>query len=378
MAIKDKIVKWFIENIVIPQQEIIDKPGFIVEAYNKANREVFLREIVVPEEIIARLENQIVLKFGARGKEVLYSAGKMFGHSYAGRSLFPQITSSSQKEFESFVYMWIRYIEAIAYGRINYIFDKNSGTINLQLSDFIICSKNGMGYFITLGSFAGFWAYLMDDYSVECIQKKCQGRGDEACELIAGRKKFLEKKGAENIASKVLVVLPNDGADKNMNAIRPCRFNNKSFKDLLDNKFFKYDGGEITRMDKRYFIIESSAMYFLESELMKIDKSNKILFGLSFEFGKSLAKKNEKDYEKIISTYLSAMGYGDIYIFSKREKIHVSSDYFPWAPYADKVNFALFRGVLSGLLSGFVGRNIFLKNVSSDTQQGFLRIEMSE
>ncbi len=378
MAIKDKIVKWFIENILIPQQEIIDKPGFIVTQFSDKGKQVFLREIFMPESVISKLEQRIISKFGKRGKTVLYSAGKMFGHSYAERSYFPKITSSSTKEFDNFVYVWIRYAEATSYGEITYDFNKNSLIIRLQLTDFMVCPHNGIGYFTTSGSFAGFWSYLLDDYSVEAIQTKCRGKGDPICEVVAGPKKVLDKVATGMISSKTKYgVLTNDMAS-NINAIRPCRFNNNSFKALLDSHFFNYEKGIVIKENERHFLIESYAMYFLERELKKIDKSNKILFDLSFEFGKSLSRIKEKNYETFISTYLSALGYGDISVSLKKDKFHVSVDYFPWSPSVGEINFAYFRGVISGLLSGFNGRNIFLKKINYDVLQGFLRLDISE
>lgn len=378
MAIKDRIVKWFIQNIVIPQQEIIDKPGFIVEAYNKGGTQVFLREVILPEEIIVNLEKHVVMKFGSRGAQLLYSAGKMFGYSYASRSFFPKITSASPKEFEDFVYMWIRYAEAISYGGIDYAFDRSARTITLQLRKFIICPQNGMGYFNTSGSFAGFWAYLMDDYAVECVQTKCRGRGGKICEVVAGKAGRLKAAGAKIITSKTKAAVWENEAERSMNAVRQCRFNAESFKNLLDSGFFNYENGVIAKGGRRHFLTEASALYFLEAELMKIDRQNRILFGLAFEFGKSMAGRHENNYGRFISTYLSAAGYGDVSVFEKKGRIHASSDYFPWTPYADKINFAFFRGIISGMLSGFLGKKILLKKTVCDKSQGFLRIEASE
>lgn len=378
MAIKDKIVKWFIQNIVIPRQEIIDRPGFIVTQFSDKGKSVFLREIFLPESVILILEKQIVSKFGERGKEALYSAGKMFGYSYAARSFFPKITVSTPNEFENFIYMWMKYAESTTYGKIDYVFDKDARTITLNVENFMVCPQNGMGYFTTSGSFAGFWAYLMDDYSVECIQTKCKGRGDEICIGVAGRNESIQKSGKETIISKNKAPSWNEDVARNINAIRPCQFNTNSFKDLLDSGFFRYEQGLIIKGNERHFLIESSALYFLENQLLTIDKSNKILFDLSFNFGKALSDKGGKDYEHTISTYMSALGYGDVYIINKGGKFSVRSDYFPWTPYADKINFAYFRGIISGLLSGFLGKTILLKRIKQDVSLGFLMIDASE
>lgn len=376
MAIKDRVVRWFIQNIIIPQQEIIDKPGFIVEAHNKADQDVFIREITLPEELIIELEKKIVLKFGMRGKKAIYSSGKMFGYTYATRSFFPKRKLVSKKEFESFIYLWMKYAEVL-YGEIEYSFNDSLSTMDMKLKNFIVCSKNGLGYFLPAGCFAGFWAYLMDDYSIEFVQKKCTGRGDDFCECISGPPKIFEKTKSEIILSNTKPILWNIEMEKNINAMRPCRFNEMSFKDLLDSLFFDYSGGILTKDGVRYFIMDSSAMYFIESELLKIDSSNSVLFEVSFEFGKSLAKKEEKNYEQFIATFLSALGYGDIRILKERGKFRVHADYFPWTPYSDKISFALFRGIVSGMLSGFIGKTILLKKIFHEKSQGFLTIDAS-
>ena len=105
MAMKDKLVTWFIQKVIIPRQEIIDKPGFIITQFSDKGRNVFLRELFLPESLIANLEKKIVKKYGLRGKKALYSAGKMFGCSYAARSFFPQKTSVSRKEFENYLHL---------------------------------------------------------------------------------------------------------------------------------------------------------------------------------------------------------------------------------------------------------------------------------
>ena len=43
MAIKDKVVRWFIRNLLIPKREKRENPGFITEKISsRENREMFL------------------------------------------------------------------------------------------------------------------------------------------------------------------------------------------------------------------------------------------------------------------------------------------------------------------------------------------------
>jgi len=40
MPVKDRVVTWWIKNIITPQREIIDKPGFIVTTFTEKKRTI--------------------------------------------------------------------------------------------------------------------------------------------------------------------------------------------------------------------------------------------------------------------------------------------------------------------------------------------------
>ena len=62
MTIKDKIIAWYLSNIYIPKFEVIDKPGYICEHIGE-QKEIFLREIALPENLFVELEKIIVDTF---------------------------------------------------------------------------------------------------------------------------------------------------------------------------------------------------------------------------------------------------------------------------------------------------------------------------
>jgi hypothetical protein len=126
--------------------------------------------------------------------------------------------------------------------------------------------------------------------------------------------------------------------------------------------FFKSKEGIIIRNSERYFLCESSLPYILEKELCGTDLSD-IAFQASFDFGKSIARKeNSGNYAKFITDYLSALGWGDVVLLKDGNSYKVISTYFPWCRFTDSSEFTLYRGFLSGLLSGFIKKDILFKH----------------
>ena len=68
MPVKDRVVTWFIKNILLPKREIIDKPGFIVNTFGGKNQAIHLRELFLSEQLFELIENRIVHHYGDQGK----------------------------------------------------------------------------------------------------------------------------------------------------------------------------------------------------------------------------------------------------------------------------------------------------------------------
>ena len=103
MPVKDKIVSWWIQNVILPKREIIDKPGFVVTTFTEGTKIIYLRDFFLPEQLFELIENNIVRSYGNQGKQALYSAGKKFGHLFASLSDFPSIQNSDKKTLFNFV-----------------------------------------------------------------------------------------------------------------------------------------------------------------------------------------------------------------------------------------------------------------------------------
>jgi len=166
---------------------------------------------------------------------------------------------------------------------------------------------------------------------------------------------------------------------KKFNEIRPTKWATKSLKNLIDSGIFEYKHGQVTYKGERFFLCEASFMYILEKELKKIKNGLKILWDCSFEFGKNLAKiSGKQDPCKFITDFFSALGFGDILVLKKKGKYEITVKYFPWFNYEKEINFTVFRGILSGVISGFTGKEIVLKKIEKDTREGNLSLYITE
>lgn len=380
MEIKDRLVSWFVQNIAMPQMEIINKPGFVVTQFSEKKQAVFLREIFFPEFVFAELEKRIVEKFGEKGAKLLYSAGKNFGYRYSTISLFPRFKRGQEKKFDSFLYMFMRYMESMWSEEITYKYDLKVGTLEINAKNFVVCGKSGFGHIIPQGVGAGFWNYLMGDNTIEGMQKNCIGKGDKKCILFYSPSKYLEDQKLSFISSPLEDFTRLEKIDPSynqINMIREPQFSNMSFKDMLDAKFFDYKNGIVMLKDHRHFLCESSIFYFLEENLSKIKGGNEILFQICYEYGKDISEHAAGNAKKFISDYMSSIGWGDVTVLEKEGKYRVISNYFPWVD-SFKIEFTMFRGIVSGILSAVEAREIKLSKFSQNLSSGFMVLETYE
>ncbi|RLI99413.1 MAG: hypothetical protein DRP06_03545 [Candidatus Aenigmatarchaeota archaeon] len=375
--VKDRIVSWFIKNILLPKIEIISQPSFLLIS----SKGILLRDIAFPEHIFVEIEKKIK-------RNILYRIGKCFGYNYALNTHFETIEGISENKFRENTYFLVRYIESISYGKkLIYTLDYKKKVFKMKMKDYIVCSKNGLGYIIAEGLTAGFYAYATCDNTMEGVQTKCQGRGDKNCELICAPSKVLKEKKIKFLKETDLENLEIDAEYMAINKIRPTQFARYSLKDLIDSGFFEYSKGAIHYKDERHFLCEASLMYILEKELKKLKGGGKVLFDVSFDYGKSLAEESKYELnnhatsgsaESFITNYMSALGWGDVLVIKKSGKYTVISNYFPWTKWAKDIKYLMFRGMISGLLSGFLNKKITLKKFQTDFSGGFLTVIADE
>ena len=382
MVIKDKIVSWFVQNILLPKVERIDAPGFITIITVTGKEKVNIRELFLPEKLLIELEKKIVKKYKYNGKFCLYSIGKNFGYIYSILSGYSTIRDN-KKDFLDFAYFLVRWVEATYAKRISHKIDYKNKIFQMKMDNYIICRKNGLGYLLTSGGVAGIWAHVVCDPTIEGVQTKCQGRGDKECELICAPAEILKKRKLKFFRETNLGKLELDSDYKDINKIRKTEFARHSLKDLIDSGFFKYSQGVIHYKNERHFLCEASLFYILEKEIKKLKGGEKILFDVSFDYGRNLAEKEEKIKDpkivgNFITDYMSALGWGDILVLNKAGKYSVISNYFPWTKWVGDINFTMFRGIISGLLSGFLNRKITLKKFHTTLSGGYFSVSLDE
>ncbi|MBU5678650.1 MAG: hypothetical protein KQA36_02025, partial [Candidatus Aenigmarchaeota archaeon] len=350
-----------------PKKENIENPGFIIEKIDhNQNREIF-----IPEMLFCDLESRL------KNRKILYIIGKNYGNIYSLICNFP--TKNTTKNLSQFIYFLVRAVESIYANLLSHEARIPEKIFILRMKDYIICRKNGLGYIFSEGGIAGIWAYACQDPSIEAIQIKCQGRGDKECEVIAAPYKTLVRMGYKPIRCKKLEKGKLTPEYKIFNEIRPTSWARNSLKSLIDAGFFDYKHGQVTYRGERFFLCEASFMYILEKELKKIKNGLKILWDCSFDFGKRLAEISGKQEPcKFIMDFFPALGFGDILALKKKGRYEIFVKYFPWLEWYKDIDFTMFRGMLSGVISGFTGEKVELKKVEKSVSSGYFSLFITQ
>jgi len=364
MPIKDRVVSWYIQNILIPRIEIIDNPGFIITTLSKPPNITYLREIFLPEPLFELIETRIVEHYGNKGKQTLYSAGKKFGYLYASISNFPTINTTNKKDFSNFAYYLVRYIEGVFSSKAQHKINVDEKLFTVSFKDYIICRHNGLGYIMADGGIAGIWAYAVDEKSIEGVQLECQGRGDDKCLIMCGYEEKIREKTPNFFCEKNLLGQKFEETYLSLNRIRPPDYSNNSLQDLLHVGFFEYKHGMLVYNNIRFFPVESHILYILEEELSKLENGEQTLFNICFDFGRYLRKKyGYEDYKKFIPDFFPALGFGDITFLDAE---NIAAIYYPWTFFSKKSKYIIFRGMISGFVSDSIKKKIEFKNYDID------------
>ena len=375
VSIKDRAVRWFIKNIVMPRQEIMDTPGFIVSKFAEKGTTVYLRALWLPESLFVDIEKEMVEKFNDEGRQALYSAGKRFGWRYGVAANFANIKTVSKEQLLKNMYLFIEYVTCIWAKEYSYEPDIDNKTFEATSGDFIICEKNGIGHLMSEGCPGGYFAYLMDEPTLEGTHIECQGKGNPLCRLIFAPADVLKRRGIKYISETKVDDLEIGESYAGINRIRKPESAKYSFNDLVNSGLFKQVGNYVMYLDERHFYCEESIIDLLEMEVKKIEGGEDVLYDACFGFGERLGKKMGGKTDSA-SKYMSASGFGDILIVKRGGNTRVYSKYFPWTTYSDKINFTVFSGVISGLISGIENKEIRLKKKSADIKSGYLALTL--
>ena len=365
----DKIVTWFIQNVITPRQEIIDKPGFIILTISPKESKMYMRDLLLPEGLFEKIETKVVRKYGEAGKQALYSAGKKFGYVYASSSGFPQIGKSKEKDIRNFIYFLVRYVAGTYASDATYEVNLKTRTFKINLKDYVICRHDGIGLVMADGGIAGIWAWACDDPTMEGTQIKCQGRNDERCEVICAPVNELKKTVTSIFVETNVPTYPFDNEYEIKNQIRETTYSKNSLKTLLDGKFFEYRGGILSYKGRRMFLDDSYVSFILEDEICELPGGTDILFEAAFEEGKEIAEAYGKsDWGKFITDYLSALGFGDIAVLdTKNPKIGLI--YYPWTKLNLNFKYILLTGFLSGIITQCTGKKSLIELLGTTSKE---------
>jgi len=375
MSLKDATISWYIQHVLVPSVEIIDKPGFIITRAAKKGSTAYLRVLFLPEQVFIRLEEA-----GKKDEEVeraLYSAGKKFGATWANLADFPKASKTPRGDFLNFISFLVQYVGVTYATKASHKVDLDTKRFEFEAEEYVVCRRSGLGAVLGSGGISGIWASLLEEPRIEGVQATCRGRGDKNCRFICAPKKTLQ---AEGYAVLEEPDLPVQGASKEylkMNQVRVARHAKNSLKTLLDSGIFKSKDGKMLYGEERYLLCESHLVYLLEEQLRGAGEE-RLLFDAAFDYGKALAGGVKQQAGQFLADYLSALGWGDVLVSKVCGKYRVSVDCYPWVEGGDTSNFTFFSGLASGALSVIANKTVRLRKKETSTTHNALGVVFEE
>lgn len=373
----DRILSWFLRKAIIPRTIRFDIPGFIVERVEAEND---IRNVLLPEALIGDIERKIVAKAGQEGAQRLYSVGKRFGYRHALISRLPVWKDQSvfeKRKLLAAAHFVIKYVGSVYSSNIREVIDLEGKKLTIRANNFVVCRHNGLGLLLTSGGVAGIWAYAMNDYTVEGVQTACEGRGDGHCEVVCGPGTALKKEDPKVYHERRLRNLGMDQRYPDFNRPRKLEYAATSVQDMINLGVFGYHGGVLSLGKERHFVCGASLVYMLEEEFGRDRGLGRVLREAAYEQGRRIGTAaGGRDYRRFVPEYLAACGWGDTLI-SAGARLKLRVNFFPWTKWADIATFAMFTGLVEGMLSEMCQKRTKFRTVYGDTKAGYLTVQMS-
>lgn len=363
-----KVSDWFMKNIILPNNEVIDTPGYVaIEQFSKETGKFYLREVFLPEMLLAEVESAIAKKFGDAGIEAIYRAGKEWGHWFCSGSGLPTKNTLKKEEFLGFFESFMRLMEAEYATKVVYTADLDNDILTFNAENLMVCSHNSRGYFL-LGAMTGAWAYYTERDDVEGSQPICQGKKGKVCSLVCGPYEKIKKNKGAIRAKMVKEPVGIDASYIQLNMMKKLPYAKNSLRNLLESGYVKYAGGFFHINGERLLLNEASYVYFIEKNAGRLKGGERLLFETALShFSEHKEEKALKDGNVV--DILPALGWGDI----RPEKDAVMVYAYPYSWHYATCSFPLIRGMLSGLLSS-PGARVRLKKAKTETNNGQLDI----
>ncbi|MDE1767975.1 MAG: hypothetical protein KGH62_01275 [Candidatus Micrarchaeota archaeon] len=362
----------YIKNYVMSKAATIGDPGFLLLKLSEKTP-LFSRRVLIPEDFFVNLEKSIALK-GPAAQGKLYLAGKKFGYAYATLGGFVTIKDRQGEDFINYVNLVNKQIEGTFAQKIDCKVDINTKYCIYDLQNFVIIEKLGYGYFLPLGGAAGLLAYIFQDKTIEGVVEKSDPSKAYA-QLIYAPESYLKQNGKEFFEASDMSGLDPTPEYLRFNQVRHLNYSDCSLKKLLDSNVFQFVNGSILNNGQRYFTLEDNGFYMLEKELKDYQKE---IHDAAFETGSKILAGIKGPNLQAVTDYVSAFGWGDMLMLPKEGKYAINIDYFPYTKFYKDVNYQLFVGMLEGMLSYVLKRNITFNKIEKNVNNGYLNISLHE
>lgn len=361
----EELVSAYIKYWLLPRMEDITHPGFVLTKFSEKGADISVRDVFLPEDLFIGIEDSLVNKYGKEGIRALYSVGKKSGYAYASLANLmkcSEVTEAGLREFRGPLQL-ISETPASDIS-VNSI-DLSKKKIEVALRNYLVCRKNGRGHLILEGGIGGIWAYMVDDKTVEGLQTRCQGRGNEECVLVA-QPYDLFQTHPEYRTDSHLLDLRYSEEYASFNAVRETEYCRYSLETLLAENFFEYSGGEVLYKGIRHLELDPHLLYFLEEECGKLSGCLELLFNVAFDVGARIIYAAEDKSPDIIMNYLSALGWGDMLLIYTKKTAEFISFFHPWTQYSEASDYVIFRGLVSGMVSQQLNKHIEFDKINVD------------
>lgn len=344
MSDKKSINSWFMKNIILPNNEIIDKPGYVVYLLGSKKRNCHLREVFLPESVISGIESAFSKKYGKAGEKAVYSAGKLWGARFAITSGVPTRKTASDKDMLEFTEVLMRLLESEYTSGVEYSADLSKNLLEFRAKGLMVCGLSGLGHFLT-GTLDGTWEHMMG-VETEGAHISCRGRGGGECTIRCAPPENLGTDSFFRV--KVPAGLGLEPDYFRMNKILKPGYARNSFRDLLEGKIVEYSGGSFRYGRSRLILNEASSVYFLEKELSRPRGGADLLYETAKEGFRGIVPKGTPP-EKFLTDLIPAFGWGDIHFDASGSSVACIG--YPWTSYAKETSFPIIRGIAAGILS---------------------------
>ena len=370
MDIKDSALRFYVQNFIINKSQNIEVPGFVFFKLS-GKTPIYARQVIMPEDFFVNLEKSIIEK-DEGSKHMIYSTGKKFGYSFCLLGGFSNSVDKKGQDLVSYINIINKFIEGTYATKIDCRVDTETKSCTYLMENPIVVSKLGYGYFLPLGAAAGLMSYIFQDQHIEGVLENFDLESDCGTLLYAPAE-YLKKNNKNFFSETNLTGLEPTSDYISLNQVAELKYSNYSFEMLLDSKLFSFNKGVIMNNKERYFIIEVSALYLIEKEL-SIHTSE--IYNAAFKAGRRMLENVKDISTKTIIDYLSAFGWGDVLIMKENGKYIVNVDHFPYTKFYKEIDYSIFSGLLSGMLSIITNENITFTKTKKTVSQGYLSISL--